>query len=191
MNKKLQDMVLASIFIALIIMMTVVPFTGYITYGPVEITTLHIVVILGAVILGPKYGTALGAVWGITCFIRAFTNPLFIMFTNPLISILPRILVGFVAGIISKYLFKTKLPKSLGAIITAVAGTLTNTVLVLSAIYVFGGMIKSYAEFFEMFKTIYVTIIGTNGLIELIAAIIIIPVVYKVIEHIQKKNLAK
>ena len=47
-----RNLVRAGILCALIIVMTFVPYTGYIYYGLVEITTLHIVVAVGAVLLG-------------------------------------------------------------------------------------------------------------------------------------------
>ena len=54
-----RNLVRAGILSALIIVMTVVPYTGYINYGLVEITTLHIVVAVGAVMLGWQYGAAI------------------------------------------------------------------------------------------------------------------------------------
>lgn len=180
-HEKLRALVLAAILSALIIVMTVVPYTGYITVGVIEITTLHIVVALGACLLGWKYGALLGFVWGVTCLIRAFTNPLWIMFTNPLISLVPRILVGLVGGLVFEAMKKTRAPEFVDAIVAALAATVTNTVLVLGAIYAFGGMFESYAQVFELFKAAFTYIISVNGLIELAAAGIIVPVVYKAI----------
>ena len=177
MAKNTRSLVLTSVFIALIIVMTVIPYTGYINYGAVEITTLHLVVILGAVCLGWKAGTLLGFVWGFTCVLRAFTNPAWILFTNPLISVLPRIFVGMVAGLV--FLWARRHMKDL---IAGAAATLTNTVLVLSAMYVFGGMIESYRAFFELFKTILSTLIAVNGTIELAAAIIVVPIIYHALQ---------
>lgn len=184
-RKSLRKFVLAAIFAALIGVMTVVPYTGYISYGVIEITTLHIVVILGAVFLGPKYGTILGGFWGVTCWLRAFTNPLFIMFTNPLISLLPRLLVGLVAGWVYAGLRKTKCPDMVAAGITAAAGTLTNTFLVLSALNLFGGMVKSYEAFFKMFQSMFEVIISVNGLIELGAAVILVPILARSLRRFQ------
>ena len=184
---KLSQLVLCGIFSALIIVMTAIPYTGYITYGPIEITTLHIIVIIASCLLGWKYGAVLGGVWGISCIIRATTNPLWIMFINPLISLLPRIAVGIVAGLIFKAASKTRLGNAGGAVLAAIGGTLTNTVLVLSSMYVFGGMIKEYAQVFEMFKTIYLTVISLNGGVELAAAIIITPLVCKPVLSYMKK----
>ena len=44
-------------------------------------------------------------------------------------------------------------------------------------------MIKIYTDFFELFKTIWLTIIGINGVIELIAAIVLVPVLYKALKR--------
>lgn len=180
-HEKLRSLVLAAILSALIVVMTIVPFTGYITIPvlSLEITTLHIVVAIGACLLGWKYGALLGLVWGVTNLVRAFTNPLWIMFTNPLISVLPRIFVGLVGGLVFSAMQKTKASQTAGAIAAAVAATLTNTVLVLSAIYLFGGMLESYAQFFEIFKAAFAYIVTINGVVELIAAAIIVPIVYR------------
>lgn len=95
---------LAALFIAIIIVMTAVPYTGYIEYVPggINMTTLHIPVIIGAVFLGWKYGALLGCVWGVTCVVKAFLTPGpgNVPFQNPMISVLPRIIVGIVAGLV-------------------------------------------------------------------------------------------
>lgn len=187
-RKNTRQFVLAAIFSAIIIVMTLIPYTGYITYGVIEITTLHIPVILGAVFLGWKYGAFLGGVWGVTCMLRAFTNPAWILFTNPLISVLPRILVGLVAGLIFAGLKRTRLNHISSAGIAAAGATLTNTVLVLTAIYLFKDMIKSYAEFFEMFEVIFTTLITVNGLIELVGGTILVSILYAALEKAESKK---
>ena len=55
-EKKVLDMSLAGIFTAIIIAMSVVPFLGYIPLGFMNATIIHVPVIIGAIILGPKYG---------------------------------------------------------------------------------------------------------------------------------------
>jgi len=182
-KKDIRRFVLAAIFAAIIVVMTVVPYTGYINYGGIEITTLHIVVILGAVFLGPAYGAFLGGVWGVTCLLRAFTNPLWVMFTNPMISVVPRILVGLVAGLVFRWLLKTKLNTAVSAGITSVVSTLVNTVLVLSFMNIFGGLIESYQAFFEMFKSIFMTLITVNCVIELCAALVVVPLLWRVLQR--------
>lgn len=182
-TQQLQRRILTAILGALIVAFTAIPFTGYITYGPVEITTLHIIVILGAAALGWKTGAVLGGVWGVACMVRALFNPLWFPFVNPLISLVPRVLVGVLAGLLFAGLRRTKLPQPISLVLTAVAGTLTNTVLVLVSLNIFGGLIQSYQQFYEMFKSILLTIIGLNGGIELLAAAVVVPVVYKAIQR--------
>lgn len=168
-----RNLVRAGILSALIIVMTVVPYTGYINYGLVEITTLHIVVAVGAVMLGWQYGALLGFVWGITCVLRALTNPLWAPFVNPMVSLVPRVIVGIVAGLAAQGLRKLRLRTSVVAALSAAAATLTNTVLVLSALKLFSAVLEGA----PLLGTIYATLIGVNGSIELVAAILLVPVI--------------
>ncbi len=181
MNKKqkLTRLITAAIFIALTFVMTFVPQFGYISYGGViEITTLHILIIYGACVLGPAYGALLGGMWGLSCVLRATTNPLWGLFLNPLISVVPRILVGLVAGLVFKALKKTKVPKAVSLGIAAVAGTLTNTVLVLTAIQFTGDWINVYANLQAIVQNVYGVLISVNGILELVAAVILVPALY-------------
>ncbi len=168
-----RNLARAGILCALIIVMTIVPYTGYIYYGLIEITTLHIVVAVGAVLLGWEYGAVLGLVWGVTCVLRALTNPLWAPFVNPLVSVVPRVIVGAVGGLVAQGLRKLKLRSGLVAGISAAAATLTNTVLVLSALKLFSTVLTGM----PLFGTIYATLIGVNGSIELVAAILLVPVI--------------
>ena len=59
------------------------------------------------------------------------------------------------------------------AAISAVAATLTNTVLVLSALKLFSVVLTGL----PLLGTIYATLIGVNGSIELVAAILLVPVI--------------
>ncbi len=174
-NRKIdtKSLTRAAILSALIVVMTVVPYTGYIYYGLIEITTLHIVVAAGAVLLGWEYGAVLGLVWGITCMLRALTNPLWAPFVNPLISVVPRILVGAVAGWTAAGLRKLKCRSGVVSGVSAAAATLTNTVLVLSALKLFSAVLEGA----PLIGTIYTTLITVNGVIELVAAILLVPAI--------------
>jgi len=59
-------------------------------------TTMHIPVIVGAVLAGPAVGAFVGAIFGVISFLRAGTPA----FSNPLIAIAPRILIGVVAALV-------------------------------------------------------------------------------------------
>lgn len=189
---KTRNLVMTAIFAALIIVMTVTPFLGYISYGSIEITTLHIVTILGAVCLGPKLGTVVGTVWGLSCLARAyFAFPVYLDFGfgNFFVSVFPRILVGLFSGLVFYALKKAKVPKAVSAGIAAVAGTLTNTVFVLSAMNIWAKFNdKDYSDVFTVVGNIFKTLIGINGVIELVAAVILVPVIYTAISKALPDN---
>ena len=87
-EKKVMDMSLAGIFTAIIIAMSVVPFLGYIPLGFMNATIIHVPVIIGALLLGPKYGAWLGFVFGMTSLIKATLTPTVTSFVfSPFITI--------------------------------------------------------------------------------------------------------
>lgn len=186
-KEKLVRLVMCALFSAMIVVMTFTPYLGYITVGPIEITTLHIVVIFAATALGVKYGAVVGGVWGITCILRALQLG-FIPFQNPMVSLVPRIIVGIMAGLIFMLLSKTKCPKPISAGISAFVGTLTNTTLVLSTLKLFGGFEVLFGEGAKTIDMIIKTLIGTNGVIEMVSAIIIVPILYTATEVFFKKE---
>ena len=74
-EKRVLDMTLAAIFTAIIIMMAAVPFLGYIPLGFMNATIIHVPVIIGAILLGPRYGAYFGLVFGMTSLIKATLTP--------------------------------------------------------------------------------------------------------------------
>ncbi len=100
-----------AMFIAIILLQTSIPLIGYIPIGPLEITIIPMTVVVATVLLGTVDGAIIGGVWGFTTFVRAFvwpTSPLAaIVFVNPIISVIPRIMIGVVAGMTYTYLKKT------------------------------------------------------------------------------------
>ena len=62
-NKRIENMTISAIIIALIALMTFVPYVGYLTIPgtPISICTIHIVVLLTALLFGWKQGFVAGA----------------------------------------------------------------------------------------------------------------------------------
>ena len=56
---KTKELVLMAMFTAIIIAMAFVPYFGYIPLGFMNATIIHIPVIIGAIVLGPKKGAFL------------------------------------------------------------------------------------------------------------------------------------
>ena len=99
-----------------------------------SLTIMHVPVIIGAVLEGPLVGAGIGLIFGVFSMIQAAvapTGPADAWFTNPIISVLPRILIGPVAWLVWAGLKRWPVA---GLIAAGIAGTLTNTILVLGAI---------------------------------------------------------
>lgn len=112
---------------------------GFIPWvGGVSLTIMHVPVIIGAILEGPVVGVAIGLIFGIFSMIQAAVAPnapADTWFTNPLLSILPRLFIGPVAWLVWKALRRIPV---VGLIVAGVVGSLTNTVLVLGMIGVLG-----------------------------------------------------
>ncbi|MFS8541951.1 MAG: ECF transporter S component, partial [Tissierellales bacterium] len=77
---------------------------GLIPVGPTRATTMHIPVIIGAIMEGPLVGAFVGLIFGLISMFQAITNPtpVSFVFLNPIVSVIPRILIG----ITSHYAYK-------------------------------------------------------------------------------------
>ncbi len=73
---------------------------GYIPIGPINATIMHIPVIIGAILRGPKVGAILGLGFGLTSWFQAMqgASVTSFIFINPLISIVPRVIMGWLTG---------------------------------------------------------------------------------------------
>ncbi len=106
----------------------------------VQITFMHIPVIIGAILEGPIVGGFVGLIFGLFSLYTATITPLPIAFAflNPLVSVLPRILIGIVTYYAYRGLLGVFREKRAGLAtgLAAAAGTLTNTIGVLGMIYI-------------------------------------------------------
>lgn len=195
MNKKNNTfrLVLLGMLTAIIIIQTSIPFLGYIPIGPLSLTIIQVTVIIAAIVLGTKEGAIIGGIWGMITFIRAFVAPTSviapIVFTNPLVSVLPRILIGVVAAYVFHKMLSRKLNQTVRMSIAGVLGSLTNTVLVLGLIYLFYR--EPYANFLELdmeqLLPALMTIVATNGITEAIISGLLTPIISKPLLKLIKK----
>ncbi|MDP4089670.1 MAG: ECF transporter S component [Bacillota bacterium] len=162
---------------------------GFIPLPMLKLTIMHIPVIIGAIIEGPIAGGLIGLMFGLFSIFQNLTNPNLLSpaFYNPLVSVLPRVLIG----IVTYYVYKavSRFNGRLGIILGAAAGSLTNTIGVLSMIYLL--YLKEYAAAKEMNIGAAVKAMlaagMTNGVLEaVLAAFVTLPVVYS-INKINKK----
>lgn len=204
---KTRNLVMNAAITAIILIMAFVPFLGYIPLGFMNATIVHIPVIIGAILLGPKSGAWLGFVFGCTSLWKNSTapNPTSFVF-SPLIGIpgvesrgimscigsliiclLPRILIGVVAYYVYRTILKTSSQKGkrqgIALTIAGIAGSITNTLLVMNFIYFFFG--SSYAEasgkVVKNFYAVILSVIFINGVPEAIIAGILTLAIAKVL----------
>lgn len=189
-ENKTRNLVLAAVFVAIIVILAFTPL-GYIPLGFMNATIIHVPVIIGAIILGPKYGGFLGMVFGLTSLWKNtyMPNPTSFVFSpfikvgeyggnfgSLIICMVPRILIGIVSYYVFRAVlhgFKEKKGKRTIALAAAgAAGSLTNTLLVMNLIYFLFG--KEYGHAAKgLTEGIYSVIIGIiciNGIPEAIVA---------------------
>lgn len=207
-KKSLQTAQLA-LFSSLIILLAFIPGIGYIPLGVTRATIIHVPVIIGSIVLGPKMGAVLGGVFGLTSLISNTLTPTVTSFVftpffegaglggNPLslvICFVPRILVGvvpyFVYKGVIKLLNKIKGKETVSLITAGICGAMTNTILVMGMIYLFFG--ESYAKAkeisYDALLGVILGIIGVNGVLEAITAAALTCVICKVLFKIKKKH---
>ena len=152
MEKSRKDtrwMVSVALMAAIVILLANTPL-GMIQLPIIKATTVHIPVIIGAVLLGPLAGAILGGVFGVCSMISNTVAPTLLSFAfspflaEDLIGALKtlwiavgcRVLIGVVAGWLWIGLRKLRLSPWIALPVTGFVGSLTNTVFVMGSIYV-------------------------------------------------------
>lgn len=168
---------LTGLFSALCVLLSVTPL-GYIKLGFINITILHIPVILAAILGGFGPAVVTGLVFGLTsCIHSNMAGTPF--FGNPLCSILPRLLFAISVWAIYKGL--TEIPfmkKTIAGAITAAVGTFLHTFYVMTMVFLLfsdlllDGM-KITESGFKGYLIMLGVMYGTNGIWEIIGATII------------------
>ena len=169
---------------------------GFIPLPVIKATTMHIPVILGAVLLGPSAGGVLGGVFGLCSIWANTTTPNLLSFAfspfmsaEGLVGVVKslwialgcRILFGIIAGwlwILVKKLFKKEY---IALPVTAAISTICHTLLVMGSIYLL--LAQQYAEAKNVGITaVFGLIMGTvtaSGIPEAIAAAVLVTVIGK------------
>ena len=174
---------------------------GFIPLPVIKATTMHIPVILGAVLLGPGAGAALGAVFGLCSIWANTTTPGLLSFAfSPFMTTegLPgvakslwialgcRILFGLVAGWLWKLIKKIAKQDYIALPVTAVIATLLHTCFVMGSIYLL--LAQQYAAAKNVaIGAVFGLIMGTvtaSGIPEAIIAAILVTVIGKSLLHL-------
>ncbi len=195
-----RDLSMMALFSAIILIMAFTPF-GLIDLPLIKATILHVPVIIGCLLLGPKKGAWFGFLFGLTSLIKNTMAPSMLSFAfTPvvpvpgigrgsiwaiLICFVPRILVGILPWFLYHGILKLAGPhkntplRALSLSLAAILGAVTNTALVMGMIYFV------FRDAYAAIKGIPVRevlsmilgIVMVNGIPEAIAAALIVPVV--------------
>ena len=195
-KKGTRWMVSVALMAAIIIVLANTPL-GMIQLPIIKATTVHIPVIIGAILFGPLAGAILGGVFGICSLVSNTMAPTLLSFafspflasnlTGALkaiwISVGCRILIGVAAGWIWIFFRKIKLNTYVALAITGFAGSMVNTIMVMGSIYFL--LAQQYAEAKEVAVTaVFGLIMGTvtaSGIPEALAAAVLVAVIGKVL----------
>lgn len=184
-----RHLVLTALFIAIILLQSVVPWLGTLPLGAFAIgaavTIITFTVAIGAMVLGPRAGALLGFVWGAYSLWHAWTSAPSIgalIFRNPIIAIVPRMLVGLIIGYLYWRFVKNR-PMGQQTIWLAGLGALSafvNTFFVLSITWI--GFTVMHTTAFGipdsgLANYLIVSIAGFNGVFEIIVGAILVPLI--------------
>jgi uncharacterized membrane protein len=194
--KNTKNLTYLALFIAIEALMVMVPFLGFIPIGPLNATTLHIPVIIAAIVLGRKEGCITGLVFGLFSMLKATMNPSVVSFVfspfisgnilSAVIAIFPRVMIGFVAATIYN-LLKEKNDVTAMAV-SSFFGAFTNTILVLGGIYVFFGVAyaKAMGTSFSALLPAFMTVVTTQSLLEAVVGTVIAVAVSKALLKVKR-----
>ena len=155
-------------------------------FSGAAVTVMHVPAIIGALLEGPVVGAVIGLIFGLYSLFQAAvapTGPIDPAFVNPLVSVLPRILIGPAAWLFYRVVRgkKNTVPggrEAAAIIVAGVAGSVTNTVLVLSGLSLLGFIPWGVAG----------TVAVANGLPEAAVAALIVFVVVSAWRRIPTGN---
>ena len=144
---------------------------GIIPLGPLNVTTLHVPTLIGAIVEGPKVGAFVGFIFGCYSLWQNITAPNILspLFINPIISVLPRILFPVLAYLV--YLLLWKAPQGPRILVSAFMGTVFHTIMVMGLIFLL------YADMFAIKMNLSPDqVLGSIVFLAVFAAVIVTPV---------------
>lgn len=194
--KKTKSLTYLALFMAIEAVLVMVPFLGFIPIGPLRATTLHIPVIIAAIVLGTREGCLVGLIFGLFSLFNNTINPTVTSFAfspfisgnilSAVIAIVPRVLIGFVSGEVYR-LMKNRFPTA-GMFVSSFLGALTNTALVLGGIYLLFGQAyaKALGRSFASLAPYFISVMSTQSLLEAVVGAIIAVAVSKALLKVKR-----
>lgn len=185
-----------AMLLALILVLTVTPI-GFITIsGDLAATIIHLPLLVGLMTEGLWAGLFLGASFGAISFIRTFTNPSLLSpyLMNPLVSIMPRVLIPLVAWavycLVMRLMGRSKTAAPTAMAIAAAVGSAVNTLGVLGMMYITAASaMGNLTVMAEVGVRAYLTGIAlTHGIPEAVIAALVVPAVTIAVQKAQHRS---
>lgn len=172
-------MVRLAVLVAILLVMVYTPL-GYLKVGPLSITFLMIPVAIGSIVIGPGAGAFLGGIFGLTSFIQCFGADPFgvaLLAINPIftfiLTMIPRILAGWLPGLIFRAMERGAVPKTLAALIASFCASAFNTIFFVSALLLLFGSTDIVRSIGDNAWAIVGVLVTTNALLEALACTIV------------------
>jgi uncharacterized membrane protein len=198
-----------SLFAAIIFLMTFTP-VGFINLIVINATIVHVPVIIGSILLGPRIGACLGVMFGAASVIRNTMMPNVLSFAfSPFIAVpgtekgsiwavvicfVPRILVGVIPWYADRFLSGlapgNKKQRVVSLFSAGISGSITNTILVMHLMFFL------FRDAFAQARNVpadavyrlVLSIIATNGIPEALAAGVLASAVCKAVEAYRRRG---
>ena len=184
-SRKIQRMVGIASLAAITAVLQVI--ANYITFGPVNITLALIPLVIGAILYGPWAGAGLGALMGVIILTAPSTGSFLAI--NPFLTVLICLLKTSVAGIASGFIFKGLYKKNLtvAVVLAAIAAPIVNTGLfALGSMAFFWKTLQEWAGGSNTLGYLFLTMIGTNFLIEFAVNSVLSPSIVYIVRIISR-----
>ena len=154
---------------------------GYFSIGMIALTILHIPVFLAVIIIGLPQGVLLAAIFGASSMITAYLHPrgrLDYLFQNPMIAVLPRLLVPFAVWLVYKAICRLAGDHTLSADLictgfASMSGVIANAAFVMIALVMRAPEAIGVTDSFSASTLIITNIVAANIVYEILIAVIV------------------
>lgn len=195
---RMPELLQVALFASFIIILAFTPFLEYIPLRFTHMAIIHLPVIIGSLMLGPKKGAFLGLVFGFTSFIGATVNPeansfiftplgqsgeLYSGIQNMIACFLPRLLVGIVPYYVYLGMSCITEKQMLSLGMAGLLGTLVNTALVSDLVHKLIHNISTAASelSLESLHRFLLTVPKSNGIWESVITALLVSLICRIL----------
>lgn len=191
---KIQRMAGMSIFIAIIVVLTIL--CTFVRFGPFSITLALAPIIIGAALYGPGAGAILGGVFGFVVLLTGVFGwdggtVMYLMSLNALACVLICIGKGAAAGWISGLVYRLIAKKNihLGVVVAAIVCPIVNTgIFIIGMMLFYMSTLESWAGGQAVIYYVIFGLTGVNFLVELAVNLVLSSGITSIIRYGQGRR---